>query len=299
MVNVAKHLTELIGDTPMVEISNYETDLRLNATLIGKMESFNPMGSVKDRVAEALIEQGIADGKIDPSTVIIEPTSGNTGIGLAFATAVEGLRLILTMPDTMSVERRKIVTALGAEIVLTPGKDGMKAAIAKANELKEEIGNAFIPQQFENKANLAIHRNITAEEIWRDTLRGSKILQKKIFETKNITFLPNYEVNEICGEKKVEKIILHSNISKENRELEVSGVFIAVGMLPQSDLVQGLVERDSAGYVLAGEDCRTSHERIYAAGDVRTKGLRQVVTAVADGAIAVNSVEQDNSLRLA
>lgn len=169
MVNVAKHLTELIGDTPMVEISNYETDLRLNATLIGKMESFNPMGSVKDRVAEALIEQGIADGKIDPSTVIIEPTSGNTGIGLAFATAVKGLRLILTMPDTMSVERRKIVTALGAEIVLTPGKDGMKAAIAKANELKEEIGNAFIPQQFENKANPAIHRNTTAEEIWRDT----------------------------------------------------------------------------------------------------------------------------------
>lgn len=169
MVNVASNLTELIGNTPMVELSNYESDLKLKAKLLAKIESFNPMGSVKDRVAEALIEQGMADGKINMGTVIIEPTSGNTGIGLAFVTAAKGLRLILTMPDTMSVERRKIVTALGAEVVLTPGREGMRGAIAKANELKEEIGDAFIPQQFENKANPEIHRVTTAEEIWRDT----------------------------------------------------------------------------------------------------------------------------------
>lgn len=169
MVNVASNLTELIGNTPMVELSNYESDLKLKAKLLAKIESFNPMGSVKDRVAEALIEQGMADGKINMGTVIIEPTSGNTGIGLAFVTAAKGLRLILTMPDTMSVERRKIVTALGAEVVLTPGREGMRGAIAKANELKEESGDAFIPQQFENKANPEIHRVTTAEEIWRDT----------------------------------------------------------------------------------------------------------------------------------
>ena len=133
------------------------------------MEYFNPLGSVKDRVAYAMIEDGIKKGKINNETVIIEPTSGNTGIGLAFVAASKGLHLILTMPDTMSVERRKIVSALGAEIVLTPGKEGMKGAIAKAEQLKEEYGNAIIPQQFENAANPAIHKETTAKEIWEDT----------------------------------------------------------------------------------------------------------------------------------
>lgn len=169
MAKIAKQLTELIGNTPMLELTNYEKQLGLQAKLIAKLEYFNPLGSVKDRVAAAMIEQGIKDGQINSQTVIIEPTSGNTGIGLAFVAAAKGLHLILTMPDTMSVERRKIVTALGAEIVLTPGREGMKGAIATAQRLKEEYGNAFIPQQFENEANPEIHRVTTAEEIWRDT----------------------------------------------------------------------------------------------------------------------------------
>jgi cysteine synthase A len=169
MEKIAKQLTELIGHTPLLELSNYEKENQLQAQIVTKLEYFNPLGSVKDRVACAMIEQGIADGKIDQDTVIIEPTSGNTGIGLAFVTAVKGLRLILTMPDTMSVERRKIVSALGAQIVLTPGRGGMRGAIEKANQLKEEYGNAFIPQQFENEANPAIHKATTAQEIWEDT----------------------------------------------------------------------------------------------------------------------------------
>ena len=169
MVKIASQLTELIGNTPLLELTNYEKELGLKAHIVAKLEYFNPLGSVKDRVAAAMIEQGIKDGLINQETVIIEPTSGNTGIGLAFVSAAKGLHLILTMPDTMSVERRKIVSALGAEIVLPPGREGMKGAIAKANELKEQYGNAFIPQQFENKANPAIHKKTTAEEIWRDT----------------------------------------------------------------------------------------------------------------------------------
>ena len=169
MEKIAKQLTELIGGTPLLELSNYDKKKELKAQLVAKLEYFNPLGSVKDRVANAMIEQGIKDGKINQNTVIIEPTSGNTGIGLAFVTASKGLHLILTMPDTMSMERRKIVKALGAEIVLTPGRAGMRGAIEKAAQLKEEYGNAFIPQQFENEANPAIHKVTTAQEIWQDT----------------------------------------------------------------------------------------------------------------------------------
>lgn len=166
---IAKHLTELIGNTPLFELTNFEQKYELQSKLITKLEYYNPLGSVKDRVAYAMIEQGILDGKINNDTVIIEPTSGNTGIGLAFVCASKGLRLILTMPDTMSIERRKIVSALGAQVVLTPGRDGMKGSIKKAEQLKEEYGNAFIPQQFENAANPEVHRKTTAQEIWRDT----------------------------------------------------------------------------------------------------------------------------------
>ena len=169
MAKIAKKLTELIGNTPLLELSNYEENNKLEAKVIAKIEYFNPLGSVKDRIANAMIEEGIKQGKINAETVIIEPTSGNTGIGLAFVAASKGLRLILTMPDTMSIERRRIVAALGAEVVLTPGAEGMKGAIAKANELVKEYGNAIIPQQFENIANPEIHRKTTAEEIWRDT----------------------------------------------------------------------------------------------------------------------------------
>ncbi len=169
MAKIAKQLVELIGNTPLMELTNYEENNSLNAKLIAKLEYFNPLGSVKDRVAYSMIEDGIKRGVINKDTVIIEPTSGNTGIGLAFVCASKKLHLILTMPDTMSVERRKIVTALGAEIVLTQGRLGMQGAIARASELKEEYGNAFIPQQFENPSNPEIHKITTAKEIWEDT----------------------------------------------------------------------------------------------------------------------------------
>lgn len=169
MTHIAAHITELIGNTLLLELSHFEEKYALQAHIIGKLEYMNPLGSVKDRVALAMIDEGIRQGLINADTVLIEPTSGNTGIGLAMAAAVKKLHLILTMPDTMSVERRKIVSALGAEIVLTPGAEGMQGSIYKAEELKRQYGNAFIPQQFENPANSAIHRKTTAEEIWRDT----------------------------------------------------------------------------------------------------------------------------------
>ena len=169
MSKIAKKLTDLIGNTPLLELGTYRDENNLEANLIAKVEYFNPLGRVKDRVANAMIETVIKEGKINKDTVIIEPTSGNTGIGLAFVTATKGLHLILTMPETMSIERRRIVAALGAEVVLTPGADGMKGAIAKAEELKEKYGNAFIPQQFENEANPKIHFETTGPEIWKDT----------------------------------------------------------------------------------------------------------------------------------
>lgn len=169
MAKIAKQLTELIGNTPILELVNYEKKNNLKAKIAAKLEYFNPLGSVKDRVANAMIEEAIKNGKINNETIIIEPTSGNTGIGLAFVCASKGLKLILVMPETMSIERRKIVSALGAEVVLTAGADGMKGSIKKAGELKEEYGNAFIPQQFENEANPHIHNITTAEEIWSDT----------------------------------------------------------------------------------------------------------------------------------
>lgn len=169
MKKIAKSLTELIGNTPLLELTNYEQKHKLEAKIVAKLEYFNPLGSAKDRVAYAMIEEGMRKGEINADTVIIEPTSGNTGIGLAFVAAAKGLHLILIMPDTMSIERRRIVSALGAEVVLTPGKEGMQGAIKKALELKEEYGNAIIPQQFENEANPMAHRETTAQEILRDT----------------------------------------------------------------------------------------------------------------------------------
>ena len=160
---------DLIGNTPLLELSNYSKVNKLEAVLIAKLEYFNPAGSVKDRVALAMINSAEEEGLIKQDTVIIEPTSGNTGIGLAFAAAAKGYRLILTMPDTMSIERRKLLKALGAELVLTPGAEGMRGAIKKAKELAGQYDHAYIPNQFTNKANPEIHRKTTAEEIWRDT----------------------------------------------------------------------------------------------------------------------------------
>ena len=169
MKKIAKQLTDLIGNTPLLELSRYSTKHNLSANVIAKLEYFNPAGSVKDRVAFAMIEDAEKKGILKPGSVIIEPTSGNTGVGLAFVSAVKNYKLILTMPDTMSIERRSLLKAYGASIFLTPGVEGMKGAIAKANQLKEENPNSVILQQFENPANPQIHKETTAEEIWRDT----------------------------------------------------------------------------------------------------------------------------------
>ncbi|WP_295732306.1 cysteine synthase A [uncultured Muribaculum sp.] len=169
MAKIAKNLTELIGNTPLLEVSNIEKALGLNARVLVKLEYFNPGGSVKDRVAMAMIEDAEAAGVLRPEAAIIEPTSGNTGIGLAWVASVKGYRLILTMPETMSIERRNLLKALGAQIVLTPGAEGMKGAIRRAFELQRETPGAVILQQFDNPANPAVHERTTAEEIWRDT----------------------------------------------------------------------------------------------------------------------------------
>ncbi|MBP3881788.1 MAG: cysteine synthase A [Lachnospiraceae bacterium] len=169
MANIHKSAAELIGNTPLLEVTNIERDLGLKAKVLVKLEYFNPAGSVKDRIAKAMIEDAEAKGLLGEGSTIIEPTSGNTGIGLAAIAAAKGYRIILTMPETMSVERRNILKAYGAELVLTEGSQGMKGAIAKAAKLALEIPNSFIPGQFVNPANPAIHRATTGPEIWRDT----------------------------------------------------------------------------------------------------------------------------------
>ena len=169
MAKIAKQLTELVGNTPLLELTNFKVKRDLQATVIAKLEYFNPAGSVKDRVALAMIEDAEAKGILQPGATIIEPTSGNTGVGLAFVSSAKGYHLILTMPDTMSIERRNLLKALGAKVVLTPGAEGMKGAIAKAEELQANTPGSWIPQQFKNPANPAIHVKTTGEEIWRDT----------------------------------------------------------------------------------------------------------------------------------
>ncbi|MBR5298097.1 MAG: cysteine synthase A [Parabacteroides sp.] len=169
MSQIVKKLTDLIGNTPLLELSNYNTNHGLNARIIGKLEYFNPGGSVKDRIALSMIEDAEKKGLLKRGATIIEPTSGNTGVGLALVSAVKGYRLILTMPDTMSLERRNLLKALGADVVLTPGAEGMKGSIEKAEALRDEIAGSIILQQFENPSNPSQHIKTTAQEIWNDT----------------------------------------------------------------------------------------------------------------------------------
>ncbi|OMD42180.1 cysteine synthase A [Paenibacillus odorifer] len=169
MANIYKSVTDLIGNTPLLEISKYSKSQNVEAKILAKLESFNPGGSVKDRIGYAMIKDAEDKGLIHKDSVIIEPTSGNTGIGLAMAATSLGYPLIIVLPDTFSIERRKVMAALGAKLVLTPGAEGMSGALRKAEELAAEISHAFIPQQFSNPANPEIHRTTTAEEIWRDT----------------------------------------------------------------------------------------------------------------------------------
>ena len=169
MSKIAKNLTDLIGNTPLLELSNYNEASKLESKLIAKLEYFNPASSVKDRIGYAMIKDAEEKGLINKDTVIIEPTSGNTGIALAFVAAAKGYKLIITLPDTFSIERRNLLKALGAELVLTPGSEGMAGAIRKADEIAAQTPNSYVPQQFKNLANPEIHRRTTAEEIWRDT----------------------------------------------------------------------------------------------------------------------------------
>lgn len=169
MAKIAKNLTDLVGNTPLMQLSGYSGKYSLNQPLLAKLESFNPSGSVKARAALSMIEEAEARGILKPGATLIEPTSGNTGVGLAMVATIKGYHLILTMPETMSLERRNLLKALGAEIVLTDGAGGMAASIAKAEELRDSISGSVILQQFENPANAAIHERTTGEEIWRDT----------------------------------------------------------------------------------------------------------------------------------
>jgi len=233
MSKIYKSLTDLIGNTPLLELGNYNKKNDVKAVIVGKLEYQNPAGSVKDRIAKAMVEDAEQKGQLKPGSVIIEPTSGNTGIGLASVAAARGYRIILTMPETMSVERRNLLKAYGAELVLTEGAKGMKGAIAKANELAAETPNSFIPGQFDNPANPAIHKATTGPEIWDDTDGKVDILVAGVGTGGTITGAGEFLKSKKPGVKVVAVEPFDSPVLSEGRSGSHKIQGIGAGFVPQ------------------------------------------------------------------
>ena len=272
MSNIYTSADQLIGKTPLLELTHIEREAELPARLLAKLEYFNPAGSVKDRIAKAMIDRAEAGGKLKPGSTIIEPTSGNTGIGLASVAAARGYRVILTMPETMSVERRQLMKAYGAELVLTEGAKGMKGAIAKAEELAQEIPNSFIPGQFVNPANPAAHRSTTGPEIWTDTEGKVDIFVAGVGTGGTITGVGQYLKEQNPAVKVVAVEPKDSPVLSEGRSGAHKIQGIGAGFVPEV--------LDTAVY---GEIIPVSNEDAFAAG--RLVGRKEgILVGISSGA---------------